>query len=211
MKLTLPMAALLSAVSVSATPVPDFISSLLGQGNCPLFGGCISQSQAELFVKRFSGILTKQGSDLGDYLTTADKLLAANFQEISGSVNSLAGFDLEGPTSSSKQAYIAGIQHAPADNGVNTLYVNVANCQNILWHWDIKGVGSGKYPVKVGWRSSQNCHLSTVVLMFELQGFNYFALDNKCQCSRLDLEFNSIAWGLDTGYGLQWPNGTIQH
>lgn len=97
---------------------------------------------------------------------------------------------LEGPSSASKAAYIAGIQHAPADNGVNTLFVSVANCKNIVWHWDFAGVGSGEYPVK---------------------GFNYFALDSKCQCSRLDLEFNSIAWGLDTGFGLVLQNGTVQH
>lgn len=53
---------------------------------------CISQSQAEKFIERFNGVLTKQGSDLGDYLTTVDKLLAPNFQEISDSINSLAGF-----------------------------------------------------------------------------------------------------------------------
>ncbi|KAK3047725.1 hypothetical protein LTR09_010839 [Extremus antarcticus] len=97
---------------------------------------------------------------------------------------------IDGPSAGSKAAYIGGIQHAPADNGVNTLYVNVANCKNILWHWDIRGVGSSEYPVK---------------------GFNYFALDTKCQCSRLDLEFNSIAWGQDTGYGLVGPNGTVQN
>lgn len=90
MKFTLPAIALALTSTVSATPIPDLISGLLNP-SCPIIG-CISQSQAETFVRRFSGILTKQGSDLGDYLTTADKLLSANFQEWSGSVNSLAGF-----------------------------------------------------------------------------------------------------------------------
>jgi hypothetical protein len=51
-----------------------------------------SKSQADKFIQRFTGVLTHEGSDLGDYLTTADKLLASNFVEISGSINSLAGF-----------------------------------------------------------------------------------------------------------------------
>lgn len=53
---------------------------------------CVNQGQAEQYIQRFTGILDKQGSDLGDYLATANKLLANNFQEISDSINSLAGF-----------------------------------------------------------------------------------------------------------------------
>ena len=53
--------------------------------------GCISQHEANKFVKRFSGILDHQGSDLGNFTQTAEKLLAPQFQEISDSINSLAG------------------------------------------------------------------------------------------------------------------------
>lgn len=59
---------------------------------------CVSQQQAEKYIQRFTGILTKQGSDLGDYLATADKLLSNNFQEISDSINSLAGFPVSEPS-----------------------------------------------------------------------------------------------------------------
>ena len=53
---------------------------------------CVNQNQAEQFIQRFIGVLTKQGSDLGDWQTTVDKLLAPQFQEVSDSINSLAGF-----------------------------------------------------------------------------------------------------------------------
>jgi len=56
MKFSIATAAFALAASVSASPVPDLISSLLNP-SCPIIG-CISQSQAELFVKRFGGILT---------------------------------------------------------------------------------------------------------------------------------------------------------
>jgi hypothetical protein len=66
--------------------------------SCPIIG-CIPQSTADQFVQRFIGVLTHQGSDLGDFVATANQLLAANFQEISGSINSLAGFPVILPQS----------------------------------------------------------------------------------------------------------------
>jgi len=32
-----------------------------------------------------------------------------------------------------------------------------------------------------------------------VRGFNLFTLNRQCQITELDLEFNSIAWGLDDG------------
>lgn len=61
-------------------------------------------------------------------------------------------------------------------------------------HWNFKGVGSGEYPVK---------------------GFNYFKMQQQFSpkvpwvATELQLEFNSIAWGLDTGYGFVLQNGTV--
>lgn len=86
------------------------------------------------------------------------------------------------------------MQHAPADTGIETVFVTVANCNNIVWHWNFKGIGSAAYPVK---------------------GFNYFKMQQTFNynvpwvAKELDLEFNSIAWGLDTGYGFVLQNGTV--
>lgn len=83
MKFTLLTSAMALATAAFAAPADNLAERSLF---------CVSQSQAEQFIKRFIGVLTKQGSDLGDYLTTVDKLLADDFQEISDSINSLAGF-----------------------------------------------------------------------------------------------------------------------
>jgi hypothetical protein len=44
----------------------------------------------------------------------------------------------------------------------------------------------------------------------KVKGFNYFQLNDQCQVQTMQLEFNNIAWGLDIGFQLIWPNGTIQ-
>lgn len=46
-----------------------------------------------------------------------------------------------------------------------------------MWHWLFPQVGSGQYEVK---------------------GFNLLTLNDHNQIERADIEFNSIAWGLDT-------------
>ena len=56
-------------------------------------------------------------------------------------------------------------------------------------HWNFVGVGDSKYPVK---------------------GFNYFEMNDNCQVKQLQLEFNSIAWGLDTGFKVILQNGTTE-
>ena len=109
---------------------------------------CVTQYQAEKFIERFIGILNKEGSDLGDNVQTANTLLASSFQEVSDSINSLAGFPLGSVTAASKEAYIAGISRAPATQGIETISISVANCREIFWHWNFKGVGSGQYPVR---------------------------------------------------------------
>ena len=97
-------------------------------------------------------------------------------------------------TTPSKAAYVAGLQHAPADTGIETIFITVANCKEIVWRWNFKGIGSAQYPVK---------------------GFNYFTMEKQLSlktpwiANKLELEFNSIAWGLDTGYGFVLQNGTV--
>lgn len=57
----------------------------------------------------------------------------------------------------------------------SNIYVTDKN--KILWQWTFDKIGSGKYPVT---------------------GFNLFYISNKKEIFAVDIEFNSIAWGVDT-------------
>ena len=50
---------------------------------------CVTLSQAKTIVARFGGVITQQGSDLGDANTTAQAILAGGYTEYSDSVLSL--------------------------------------------------------------------------------------------------------------------------
>lgn len=80
--------------------------------------------------------------------------------------------------------YINGVLNAPPVAGVNTIQILVAGCDQILWQWVFTGIGSAQY---------------------EIKGFNLFALNSAGQIETVHLEFNSIAWGLDTGYQIIFP------
>lgn len=40
-----------------------------------------------------------------------------------------------------------------------------------------------------------------------VKGFNYFQLNDACQIDTMSIEFNSIAWGADTGFTTTPPSG----
>lgn len=82
--------------------------------------------------------------------------------------------------------YIEGVLNAPPVLGVETIEILVAGCTKILWYWVFTGIGSGEYEVK---------------------GFNLFTLSDAGQIAQVNLEFNSIAWGLNTGYQIIFPPG----
>jgi hypothetical protein len=85
-----------------------------------------------------------------------------------------------------KDEYINGVLNSPGVGGITTIEILVAGCTKILWYWNFLGIGSGQYEVK---------------------GFNLFTITPSLQISAVDLEFNSIAWGLDTGYQVIPPSG----
>lgn len=93
-------------------------------------------------------------------------------------------FQLGQVTFDGKQAYIGGVLGAPPVTGVVDLEILVAGCTKVLWYWKFLGIGSKQY---------------------EVQGFNLFTVDSNLQVSQVNLEFNSIAWGLDTGYKVIFP------
>ena len=155
---------------------------------------CISNGDAQKFMGRFTSILQHTDSDWGDYVATANKLLTNDFQEISDSINMLADKPL-GSVTADKTAYIAGAQRAPPATGIESLAVTVSNCNNLIWEFNMKGVGKATYPVKgIG--------------MFKLVRGGKLGL--KIQAKELKLEFNNIAWGLDVSFlrAVSWSRGT---
>ena len=94
---------------------------------------------------------------------------------------------LGGDSASSKEEWISGLLSAEPAGGITTLNVFTADCNKIIWYWNFLDVGTSQYEVK---------------------GFNLFTLTSELKISQLNLEFNSIAWGLDTGEKLTLRNGT---
>lgn len=86
-----------------------------------------------------------------------------------------------GVAAKDKATWVNGITHAPPSRGIVTLNVDVS-CDIINWHWQFNQIGSGQYPVK---------------------GFNRFEMTRSgqdaemLQARRMNLEFDSIAWGLN--------------
>ncbi|KXH65292.1 hypothetical protein CSAL01_09711 [Colletotrichum salicis] len=95
---------------------------------------CITQSQADKFVERWIGVVTRQNADLGTQTATLDVILANDFQEHSNSVRSLLGLPPSEISFPSKQAYINGTLASDPYRGVQTVETLVAGCNNILWH-----------------------------------------------------------------------------
>lgn len=169
MKFTLPLAALAAATSVSATSYFPGCSK----------HKCISQGIVDKFIPRFTAILEHQDSDLGNFTQAMQTMLSDSFQEISDSINSLAGISLGSVTTPSKEEYISETENAPPDSNIQTIFAVPAGCRDIIWHWNFPTVGSSAQPVK---------------------GFNYFELNEMCQIETMSIEFNSIAWGADIGF-----------
>ncbi|EXJ77622.1 hypothetical protein A1O3_09850 [Capronia epimyces CBS 606.96] len=145
---------------------------------------CLSQGEAESIVNQYISILTHTNVTAAN--ATAQAVLDNNYTEISDSILSLEGQPLGTATFAGKQVYINGVLNAPPVQGVNTLEILVAGCTKIIWYWLFTGIGSAQYEVK---------------------GFNLFSITEAGQIGQVNLEFNSIAWGLDTGYQVIFPPG----
>lgn len=143
---------------------------------------CLAQSEAESIVNQYISVLAHSNVQTAN--ATGQALLTDDYQEISDSILSLEGQALGGVTFQGKQNYINGVLSAQPVAGVNTIEILVAGCTKILWYWNFTGIGTGKYEVK---------------------GFNLFTLNSDNMIEKAHIEFNSIAWGLDTGYTVTFP------
>ena len=79
------------------------------------------------------------------------------------------------PSATSRDQWVSEVTQHP-ETGIQTLDI-MNDCTRIMWHWLFPHVGSGQYEVK---------------------GFNLLTVNLFQQITRADIEFNSIAWGLDT-------------
>ncbi|KAK5114482.1 hypothetical protein LTR62_002417 [Meristemomyces frigidus] len=136
---------------------------------------CIGQWEAQEIVNKIISIFGHQpGAN-----ATAEALLADDFTEHSDSIHALEGQPLTGAsTTANKQEWIKGMLGEPPTLNITTLYVGATGCNKIIWYWQFNSVARATYRVR---------------------GFNLFTLNSQCQIQELDLEFNSIAWGLDDG------------
>lgn len=91
---------------------------------------CLTRAMADKFVTRFIGILEHQDTDLGNFTETMNIMLADDFQEISDSINSLAGLPLGSVTTPSKEQYIEETQNAPPDSGIETVSLPWIPCSH---------------------------------------------------------------------------------
>ncbi|KEF52448.1 uncharacterized protein A1O9_11689 [Exophiala aquamarina CBS 119918] len=140
------------------------------------WNNALTQGDATDIVSKFITILSH--SDVSVANATAQALIADNFFEKSDSINMLAGFPLGSTTTTGKQTYINGVLNAPGLNGAETIKI-LASGNNIVWQWRFTAIGTKQLPV---------------------QGFNLFEISEKKQINGLYVEFNSIAWGIDTGF-----------
>ncbi|RMZ89028.1 hypothetical protein DV736_g3747, partial [Chaetothyriales sp. CBS 134916] len=151
------------------------------------FGADINDdNKTEKFlVNQFKSVLSNPDRTAAN--ATATVLVTENYVEESDSINILAGYPLGGPSFSGRTAFVQGVAGAPAIPGMSTLEV-FHDCNRISWRWLAQGLGLSKYEVK---------------------GINDMYVPNVFtgQISRDYLEFNSIAWGIDTGYSVQTPTG----
>ena len=98
--------------------------------------GCISQTQASIFIQLFSGILNK--IDSSNSTETANAILADNFKEFSYSTLSLLDLPLDGNGDGlvyNKTSWIEKNLNAAKSRQVSTLEILVSCPQEIIWMW----------------------------------------------------------------------------
>ncbi|CAK3964052.1 Hypothetical predicted protein [Lecanosticta acicola] len=156
---------------------------------------CIPRHLANEWLQRFMAVIGQQPSDLGDAKTTANLILADNFQEKSNGILLLEGRSLSGDgiAEYSKQSFISNLFKYPAYTGINTIKV-LLDCDQLVWHYYYTGIGTKQYPV----RGFNNWKLQRA----------YDGCPSQIQALDMTLEFDSLAWALDTGYTAYFQNGT---
>ncbi|KAF2774121.1 hypothetical protein EJ03DRAFT_322721 [Teratosphaeria nubilosa] len=151
-------------------------AAFAGYNNAVHYPGILTQWQANTIVGKYSAVLQGQGYDGMTINETAASVVAPSYVEISDSILSLEGAPLGGTSATSEQEWYEHVSAHPTQ-GIITHDILVAGGNNILWYWTFPCVGSRQYEVK---------------------GFNLLRIDINQQIYEADIEFNSIAWGVNT-------------
>ena len=176
------LTALASTATATFLPLPGLQSpnGWLGWGNC------LSDSSAADFVKQFIKTLQISGSDAAGFDAALKAVANPKVQEISDSVNFLAGK----PYGSVSLDGYAGFEafHATSPPGgvykVETLNI-WHTCNVITWRW-LFTLYPGAQPIR---------------------GINVFVLGQNGKVDVLYDEFNVAAWAEDLGYTITPPAG----
>ena len=89
---------------------------------------CLSKTQAQTILSRFTSIQEHVNSDLGTPQQTGEQLLVENYQEISDSILSLLQQPLGGVTFQGREDYLASVLNAPPATSIDTLALYVVAC-----------------------------------------------------------------------------------
>ncbi|KAI6871326.1 hypothetical protein KC323_g1926 [Hortaea werneckii] len=147
---------------------------------------CLSYEEASCIVEKYIGIADGTGYDNHSANATAQALISDDFTGDSGSILSLQERPLDNLYVTSKAQFISEVfQYGPwPDIHTNDI---IFGCNRIVWYWTFPRVGTGKYEVK---------------------GFNLFEINSQYQICKTYIEFNSIAWGLDSNQGPLCPTNS---
>ncbi|USW58040.1 hypothetical protein Slin15195_G113590 [Septoria linicola] len=171
------------------------------QDDKPKKGKCVKPPEAKKFIERYTGFLSREGSDLGDARATGDALIADDIEQYSFSVNSVRGKPVSdnGPDAGllqkGKDGFLDNVLSTPMlpPKGIKTLSA-LAACEDgnskIIWQWQFDSVGDG------GAKATP------------IRGFTLFDVvrdkgPREFKVERINIEFDSIAWAADLGKGNQ--------
>lgn len=159
---------------------------------------CLTPEQAFCIVEKYIGVADGTGYDNQSANATAQALISDDFTGDSGSILSLQSRPVKAET-----IFLTGQTETDGVGKLDNLYVTsktqfisevleygpwpdihtndiVFGCNKIVWYWTFPHVGTGEYEVK---------------------GFNLFEINSQYQICKTYIEFNSIAWGLDSNQG----------
>ncbi|KAI7323839.1 hypothetical protein KC315_g8416 [Hortaea werneckii] len=147
---------------------------------------CLSYEEASCIVDQFIGVLNGTGYNNQSPNDTAEALLSDDFTVDSGSKLSLLELPLDSLWVTSKAQWISqNAEYGPYPNIITNDII--IGCNKIVWYWTSSRIGTGKYEVK---------------------GFNLLEINSQYQICKSFLEFNSIAWGLNTNQGPLYPTNS---
>ncbi|KAF2764763.1 hypothetical protein EJ03DRAFT_385745 [Teratosphaeria nubilosa] len=146
--------------------------------------GLGSKCDAAEIVQKYVSILQQKEYKGQKPSQTAEEIIAPNYQDFSESVHSTLKQELNGqPLSRDRSQFLDNVatnnnKRPPPFAQLEVTNALCAEGNVIFWSWRLTAVGSGKYPVK---------------------GMQLLYLDDHGQIYKSEFEFNSLAWGADTG------------